>query len=447
MSSKLVIILHGYSDDARSFDSLASFLRQKGFATQPIYLGDYITFDDQITIADLAETFELQLAQMNIPREPGSFDLIVHSTGALVAREWLTRFYLEAGRPCPLDHFLMLAPANFGSPLGAVGKTMLGRIVKGWKTNFQSGTQVLTSLEMGSSYTRSLARRDVLNASSFYVPEVCKTVVLVGSHPYAEGLRKLVDKNGGDGTVYVATANLNCAFTQVNMGPAGGQPVIDAHVARDDIAFGVFPDRNHSSITTPSSGGADLGNMIVDFLQTDSVAAYDGFRQACAALTARTLPENASEDIYHRYMNLAPRALDNLGFPIRDYFVEFYERPETARQALEIDSLMVEVHSNIIEEVHAFSGDPSCRSLLFDLTDLKRLLVDTGKELMFSLSAAPLSPLIGYSCDQKNDVGEFPLEPDNSLFWRPNQTHLVDLIVSRRQGSETERAFQLKAFP
>jgi hypothetical protein len=107
----------------------------------------------------------------------------------------------------------------------------------------------------------------------------------------------------------------------------------------------------------------------------------------------------------------------------------------------------VEVHSSIIEEVHNFSGDASYRSLIFDLTDLKKLLIDSGKELMFSLSAAPLSKLIGYSCDQENNVGEFPLNPQNTMFWRPSETLMVDVIVERRQGSPTEKAFQLKKSP
>jgi hypothetical protein len=108
---------------------------------------------------------------------------------------------------------------------------------------------------------------------------------------------------------------------------------------------------------------------------------------------------------------------------------------------------MVEVHNDIIEDVHSFGDDTSYRSLIFDLTDLRKLLVDSGKELMFSLSAAPLSNLIGYSCDQKNDVGEFPLNPENTKFWRPNQTLLVDLMIERRQGTADEKAFRLKPSP
>jgi len=58
-----------------------------------------------------------------------------------------------------------------------------------------------------------------------------------------------------------------------------------------------------------------------------------------------------------------------------------------------------------------------------------------------------LSKLIGYSCDQKNDVGEFPLNPQNTMFWRPSETLMIDVVVERRQGSETEKAFQLKKSP
>jgi alpha-beta hydrolase superfamily lysophospholipase len=114
-----VVILHGYSDNSSSFEPLARFLKDKGFVVVPIFLGNYITLEDTITVPDLTKAFEAALHQESLPvDEPGGIDLVVHSTGSLVAREWMTRFYLEAGRPCPVRRYLMLAPANFGSPAG-----------------------------------------------------------------------------------------------------------------------------------------------------------------------------------------------------------------------------------------------------------------------------------------------------------------------------------------
>ena len=45
----------------------------------------------------------------------GNFDLIVHSTGGLVARRWISMYYRD--RSCPVRNLVTLAPANFGSQL------------------------------------------------------------------------------------------------------------------------------------------------------------------------------------------------------------------------------------------------------------------------------------------------------------------------------------------
>ncbi|HKB92352.1 MAG TPA: hypothetical protein VKC60_17685 [Opitutaceae bacterium] len=435
MPAQTVIILHGYSDEAKSFGGLAAFLSDHGFDTKSIYLANYITLEDEITIPDLAEALELKLKALNVQ---SSFDLIAHSTGALVAREWLTRFYLERQKNCPVNHFLMLAPANFGSPLGSVGKTMLGRIVKGWNSDFQSGTQVLSSLEMGSRYTWSLALRDTLVDNTFYTPEICKAAVFVGSHPYQEGLRKLVDKDGGDGTVYVCTANLNTSWISLDMGLAGEKPIVLNWRSKQDIAFAVYPNRTHTTITQPD-GRDDLGERILRFLTTVTPDDYAVFSKDCSALTAKTLPEAPTDPIYHTYQNVVSHAVDSLGFAIKDYFLEFYEATATS-ETNEIDDLMVAVHSDIIEAVHTFGDDASYRSLIFDLTDLATAL-ETNNKLVFSLSAAPLSDLVGYCCDHRNDVGEFPITKGGRL-WKPSQTLLAELIVSRRQGSDKRTAFE-----
>ena len=439
-----VVILHGYSDTSSSFQPLAQFLKSKGFTVVPIYLGKYITLEDSITIPDLAKAFEAALTREALPvGRRGGIDLIVHSTGSLVAREWMTRFYLEARRPCPVNRYLMLAPANFGSPLGHLGKTMVGRIVKGWATGFESGTKVLDSLELASPYTWNLAKRDLFGARSYYRPNVCKAAVLVGSQPYQLGLRKLVDKNGGDGTVYVCTANLNTAGMTIRFHHLDEKPDVSPWPrAAQPIAFGVFPDRDHASITRPDQGDPSLGDAIVRFLRLASVAGYAAFSAECDQRTAVTLPAEPTKDIYHTYQNLVARVTDDLGYPVDDYFLEFYEHPQRPADANKIDDLMVQVHAEILEDVHVYGNDHSYRSLIFDLTDLNKALAD-GEKLMFSLSAAPLSKLIGFTAGKNyNDTSELAVDrASGQSFWRPNQTLLADLTVERTQ---TEQAFTLQ---
>ena len=103
---------------------------------------------------------------------------------------------------------------------------------------------------------------------------------------------------------------------------------------------------------------------------------------------------------------------------------------------------MVQVHAEILEDVHVYGNDHSYRSLIFDLTDLRKTLAE-GAKLMFSLSAAPLSQLIGFTAGQNyNDIGELAVDrAAGGGFWRPNQTLLADLTIERTQ---TEEAFTLQ---
>jgi pimeloyl-ACP methyl ester carboxylesterase len=434
------IILHGYSDQYKSFIPLRDFLCANGVNVTEIALGNYITLEDHVTIEDLAKAFKSVLKAKGIPTDPGSFDLIVHSTGGLVAREWLSRYYLETGRGCPVKHLLMLAPANFGSPLAQLGQTMFGRIVKGWQSNFEVGTKVLEALEMGSPYSWRLADRDLFGSKSFFDPAICMTAVFVGSLPYQAGLRQVVNKNGSDGTVYVATANLN-ATALAAIFPAGTQlPILKTRApAYQPVAFAVFPNRTHESITLPGDPPADFGQLIIDFLQLIPVN-YPAFLARCQALTDQTLPPpgpNPDNPYFHRYQNLVTSVVDDFGTPVPDYFLEFYERPHSAEDAASIDQLMLDVHTQVIQDVHNFKNDESYRSIIFDLTRLDATLAG-NKELMFSLSAAGPSNLIDYSVGAKNNAGELPLDqnsPNFSTFFRPNQTLFVDITVERTQDS------------
>ena len=121
-----VAILHGWSDTSASFRPLAEFLEASGYEAVPLWLGDYVSMDDDVKVEDIAKRMETVVNKMiaagalSIP-----FDLIAHSTGGLVARHWIAEYYVEKGRACPVKRLVMLAPANFGSRLAVIGKSML----------------------------------------------------------------------------------------------------------------------------------------------------------------------------------------------------------------------------------------------------------------------------------------------------------------------------------
>ena len=137
-----VVILHGWSDKSSSFKPLAEFLQANGYDAIPIWLGDYKSLDDDVRIEDVGKRMESVLRQLidEGPLEP-PFDLIVHSTGGLVAREWLSAHYAHDMGACPVKRLIMLAPANFGSRLASTGKSLVGRVIKGWDNWFASGAE------------------------------------------------------------------------------------------------------------------------------------------------------------------------------------------------------------------------------------------------------------------------------------------------------------------
>ncbi len=168
-----IVIVHGWSDDSKSFRRLAEQLEAWfGSAPTQIRLADWISLQDDVTYADLAAALDRAWTAQGLSRAPRTVDVVVHSTGALVLRDWLTRHFDPAS--APVKRFLMLAPANFGSPLAHKGRSFIGRVLKGWNRFVgQTGTQVLKGLELGSPYSWPSWNWLPHNATGLFAPWNC----------------------------------------------------------------------------------------------------------------------------------------------------------------------------------------------------------------------------------------------------------------------------------
>ena len=115
-----IVLVHGYSDDGAAFKVWERILEQRGYDVAMVHACSYRSLTNEVTIKDIAEGFDraLQLRAGLDADEP--FDAIVHSTGMLVIRAWLTAY---AGRRDRLKHLIGLAPATFGSPLAHKGRS------------------------------------------------------------------------------------------------------------------------------------------------------------------------------------------------------------------------------------------------------------------------------------------------------------------------------------
>lgn len=249
-----IVIVHGWSDDSKSFRRLAEQLEAWfGSAPTQIRLADWISLQDDVTYADLAAALDRAWTAQGLSRAPRTVDVVVHSTGALVLRDWLTRHFDPAS--APVKRFLMLAPANFGSPLAHKGRSFIGRVLKGWNRFVgQTGTQVLKGLELGSPYSWQLAERDLFGAEAWYGAGRLLATVLVGNAGYS-GVEAIANEAGGDGTVRIATANLNACRLSLELDVSQrARPGWRLEESRGEIAFAIVDGENHASVALKDRG-------------------------------------------------------------------------------------------------------------------------------------------------------------------------------------------------
>src|ERR1700754_4345016 len=97
-----VLIVHGWSDNSESFFALRDWLISKGQKATNLHLVDYITLLDDVRARDVPRRMDVVVKQKIAAKElEVPFDMIVHSTGGLVAREWIATL-TERGETPPV---------------------------------------------------------------------------------------------------------------------------------------------------------------------------------------------------------------------------------------------------------------------------------------------------------------------------------------------------------
>lgn len=438
----MIVIIHGWSDHSASFRKLARLLSQRLEAeTRIINLADWLSLDDDVTYADLAVAMQRAWVEGKLPVEPRSVDLVVHSTGALVAREWMTTFH--APDTVPVHRFLMLAPANFGSPLAHKGHSFIGRAVKGWGSGFQTGRQILHGLELASPYTWQLAERDVFTtpAGRWYGRGRVLATVLAGNTGY-RGISAIANERGGDGTVRIACANLDALRLELDFSPDSETPRASLKSASGDVAFGVLDGENHSTLALKERGPVNphTETLIVRALEvTDAdfparTGAAFGWQQELERHAAPLAPANPR--LQHTVVHLH----DDHGQDIPDYFFEIYRTLRNNDRNFE-----ERFYREVIRHVHPHAPHPAWRAFYLDLDALARMR-DSYRvnELFLSVSAMPEfrppKQPVGYSSFGESDLGRFtvPARRIDRIF-APHRTVLIRIRIPRWVGKEVFR--------
>jgi hypothetical protein len=296
-----LVFVHGWSvSNTSTYGRLPQQLQQQAAAAglpltlANIWLSEYVSFDDAVTMADLVRAFDHALRDLHLL--DASFACVTHSTGGPVLREWLRA---QRDKPAThstirLSHLVMLAPANYGSALAQLGKGMLGRL-KSWFAGVEPGQRILDWLELGSAGSLSL------NLDYIHSDDPVKRrqflFVLTGDRPdrkLYDHLNSYTGEDGSDGVVRIAAANLNAhhAVLSPQANSAGGTDMLTLTLSRGPrCAFKLVAGAAHSGdeLGIMASAAAATVQAILRCLQVRSVDDYEGL---CDAFER----ENAARD-------------------------------------------------------------------------------------------------------------------------------------------------------
>lgn len=438
---KPLIIIHGWSDQASSFISLAEAIEKKTNRTiEQLWLGNYISLDNDVQMEDLVRGLDLAWRDRKLPIKSKSVDVIVHSTGGLIIRDWIYSNFVSKGLKPPVNNLVMLAPANFGSPLAHKGRAFYGRVLKGFNSNkrFETGSQILKALEMASPYSWDLAQKDCFKKSAF-TPNGVRTTVIVGNRGY-RGISSLANKDGSDGTVYVSSANLSCEYLTIDFPSLPRKPKArKIKSSKGTTAFLIADDHDHSSVALKDpdhEGNTVLINAITKALGISNAKNFNAWVKSCAIKTRAVMAKYSDEvDTYkHGFQNTVFRVRDDQGFDVDDYVVEFYQDADKGF----LDIFAELFNRSAVTDVHAYKGNGAYRSFMINCTELYRIVDQEGEQLRISLSAMPdindEKNVVGYRTFEDGDMHYLELNAaEIKKFFMPNRTLFVDITLTREQ--------------
>jgi hypothetical protein len=377
-----IVLVHGYSDRGRSFAGWESILQNRGYDVKEIYVGNYVSLSNEVSIKDIAEGFDRALRREAglAPAQP--FDAIVHSTGMLVVRAWLSTYTAAAERKKRLKRLIALAPASFGSPLAHKGRSLLGSIFKGSKQLgpdfMEAGDQVLYALELGSRFTWDLAHQDLIGEDPVFSDREDAPFVFTfcGNRGY-RGLKEKINPEGSDGTVRWAGCPLNTRKIEINLmasdAPADSAARVSVAPWSDpQVPLIAIDDVDHGSILRAPT--PPLVDHVVGALAVETRAEFRDW-------VRRTLEQSRpARDRMGRWQQFVVRVIDERGDPVSDWNLQLFQQQKGHASLDEFDL-----------DVHRYGLDKSLRCFHVNLDNLQpetldalhmKLIASTGTELV-----------------------------------------------------------------
>lgn len=403
-----IVLIHGYSAESEDpslnrksireiYGDLPDALRDKygKQAVVEIDVSRYVTLEDGVRVEDISRALDRALRDDEFKDLlKRKFHVIVHSTGALVIRNWIREY---SRRPCPIGSLVYLAGANFGSGWAHVGS---GQVAKWGRRVFQGGAErgirVLEALELGSSWTLDLnlsfldPQHDM--KSRYGVLEHVVNGTEVDALWYLIPIR-YAKEDGSDGVVRASAANLN--FNYVSYGPtrearalpwsearreqdrhdAPGRRKLKSYYSirrtsragidqRPVVPFAVTYETAHtgddSGIVT-GSGPRDQVLRLIDLALTSTPSTWSGRVQAFEKETLdtyRRVRERSAargwikklidkpQDQYDPHSQVVVRLRDQDGRPVEDFDIYFDSVAHSRDESLPLGDLIEDKHVN-----------------------------------------------------------------------------------------------------
>ncbi len=423
-----LVFVHGWSvTDTETYAGLPEALIKLASADlnldiQHLYLGRYISFNDEVTLDDIAFAFEsARLREL----DGETFSVITHSTGGPVIRNWLAHFFNNQNTAqCPLMHLVMLAPANHGSALAQLGKSRVSRLAA-WFNGVEPGQKVLDWLELGSDGQHTL---NLHWLQQDYIAAGLYPFVLTGEFidkSLYDYVNSYTAEKGSDGVVRVAAANMNLMYLELHQQESlcnsfNGECVSQL-VAQGGIqtampcAFEIIPRASHSQskmgiMNSVTKSNAAKKPVVSSILQCLSVSSPSEYQQASKSMAERS--DKAKRK--NRYSMLVVRVTDDQGNRVTDFDLFLLSgmafHPGQLPAGFMLDKQKNSVNSN-------------CITLYLD-TDKLHKIAD-GK-LGFKISARPDS---GFSYYQ---AAEYHCEDVTVReLVQADQTLMLDIVLKR----------------
>lgn len=358
MRQVTLVFVHGYSvTNIDTYGELPLRLRNEGavrgidIKVENIFLGRYISFNDDVRLNDISKALEAAVQQQIAPGNTNNarYVFITHSTGGPVVRNWWELYYNRKNKQCPMSHLIMLAPANFGSALAQLGKSKLSRI-KSWFDGVEPGQNVLNWLELGSAEAWALNESWIKSDGSQISAQGIFPFVLIGQdidRKLYDHLNSYTGELGSDGVVRTAAANLNAQYIKLSQ-PA--PRLQNGKLVTDDFEKGplieapftpmrVLSKKSHSNkdmgimksvpATVGDANSAETVNAIFDCINVQTLTDYQSIATQFASQT-KDVQENSLVEsektafgtkkyIHDRFSMLIFRVSDSEGYPVTSF--------------------------------------------------------------------------------------------------------------------------------